>query len=224
MKFSLEKKSRASASLVPLAFFTTMILVLGVGVVLFIMNDISRSDQVTVKEGETSKQIVVVAGDQSVGNEYFSFSAGTGWRSIDKFSLEGKRYRFSQFDGDHVKRHLTVYINDSTEREVDHIVAVVKQGDGLSVEAPASAHCSGQDKQDVKTSKRIVDLNGVRFLCNVDGHLYSAAAGLVDGGIKIPAVRPSDGSKITYTLFYEDVTFSPDPSIFENMIESFQFK
>ncbi|MEM6997499.1 MAG: hypothetical protein AAF413_01165 [Patescibacteria group bacterium] len=224
MKYSLKKKSRAYTHLAPLAMFATLLLMFGVGGVLYVMYDVSRSTSVSITKGETSSQIVVVAGDQDFATEYFSFSADPGWQPVDNFTLAGKRYRYSQFDGDLVKRHLTIYVDDSSEREIDHVVAVAKNDDGLSIVQQASSHCSGQEKSDVTENKRVVDLNGVRFLCNVDGHLYSAAAGVVDGGIRIPHVSETDGQERTFVLFYEDVTFSPRPSYFENIIRSFEFK
>lgn len=150
---------------------------------------------------------------------YFQFQTNRSW-SEDPGSSTGNKYSYRSMRGNLLEHTMTIYVNSApSDVRASRVLAATLNGNrGLKVEK-ISDHCGKATT--FKDSSFPVTLEKVPFTCFGDDTRYNVVVGLIGSGTEIKLPRP-DGTTVAYTIYYSNVTASPDASQLTEIVNSFQ--
>ena len=178
-----------------------------VGIYILVDTWIQRSDKSQITSIESSS--VQIRSDQIFRSEYFQFQAPKDWVEVSN-ETKPPLYVYRELDGDLVKRELRIYVNSPPEQIASSRVLPVSVNDGQIIPGTVSDHCkesavfSGGNRNPIN-----IDWHGVAIYCEPDSIEYNIVIGSQNSKSGAAMQRP-DGSPITYTMIYRDLTVGPN--------------
>ncbi len=206
-------------------FFVGLIVLLlvVVGVVMYILstND-EAANQSEQSSSSASTTAYYAANVQVFRTPYFQFQADRTWSEALNESKNGK-YVYRSLSNSLIKHEFVVYVGRSAPSSipVTHVLPVTIVNENSLKGDVVSDHCSKALPAGQKGGIRTLTYQGVTFDCFADNTQFNVIVGQIGGTPKLSLLRP-EGVKETYTIYYSNVTATPEPSQLQQIIASFQ--
>jgi hypothetical protein len=172
----------------------------------------STTSEITTSTYESSVQIFRTA--------FFQFQSNSSWSQALAESSEGK-FVYRSKRGAIIDHELVVYVNREAEkRPISRVLPVTVKGGAELVPGAVSEHC-GNKLRPLDQAMVATVLDKVSFICTPNEPGYNVLVGLSGGTTKINLSRP-DSTPATYSIFYSNVTASPDAAQLLGIINTFQ--
>jgi hypothetical protein len=204
-----------------LALFLIVIAII-VGIVVAVTS-LEKLGNASSKSAKSQTLIQHFAGARTFKNAYFEFSDTNDWQYAANDSTSNKIVYLLYADGVPA-RSLTVYVNQTPLQynlATSYVLPVQIINSNTFSEGAVSAPCSSlygpADRKVIKT----VSLSETSFLCVPDSPQYTISVGQVGGGTNLDLMR-SNGQATNYIIIYHDLSVTPDPSPFLNVIKTFK--
>ena len=219
--FSKKRRARRST------FFASLLVIATIGVVSVIVIDIYR--QSTKKQEITSKQTVTSVQGTSINlfkTEYFQFQTDSTWSAVITESTK-THFVYRSLKGPLVQHDLTIDINDTNEDVLQNVrtnrvlPVVVDSAGKFNIVGGAGEHCKATLPKGTPNLPLAVVQKQVGFICNPDSVMYEVKLGVVGGTTQVQMPRP-DGTAAIYAITYRNLKFTPDDSVFQNIVDTFQ--
>lgn len=154
-----------------------------------------------------------------IRSPYFQFQANKSWSQATSDSGSNK-FVYRSLRGPLIERELTIYVNTTPNLSATRVMPVNIKGTAELLPQTVSDHC-GKANQTKQQPTVLVTLDRVNFNCQPDSTAYAVLVGVVGGNTRISLARPN-GEKVTYTIYYSDVTATPSTSYLTEIISTFQ--
>lgn len=219
-----ETKRHRNARIVRPILLSVLIMVVLLGG--FFAYDILNQQDVSEMSSVNSRPVSsVLATDVQVhSTPYFQLQAPIKWRAVANETREG-HYVYRQFNGQLVEQELVIDVNDPTQlvvplANITRILPVtINSSNGFTVVDPTLEHC--KKAAGTKKSPLMVVMNKVSSPCTPDGTNYKAVVGLVGGSNVMSLARPG-GKSAPYKIMYHNMTATPSPGDFIDIIATFE--
>lgn len=201
--------------------FATIIILLAIGIAVYFAIENFKAENFNSEEQTTSAATssYIAPNIQVFLSPYFQFQTNRSW-SEDPGSSAGNRYTYRSMRGNLLEHTLIIYVNSAPDDiKVTRVLVSTMNGNrGLKAEK-ISDHC-GKSNKSVKSGLNTV-LDQVTFKCFPDDTRFNVLVGMFGGTTNITLPRP-DGSTAVYTIYYSNVTVTPDASQITDIVNSFQ--
>ena len=203
-----------------------ILLVLLVLLAIFVDSWLQKRKANTPSKATDPVTSTIAPSTQIFTSPYFQFQTDKNWRAIANESTTTK-YVYRRGTDNHVEGDMTVYINSSPDDvQATRVMPVVLNSDGTSLEASfVSDHCKKNlsKPQQENTGEVTLTLNSVRFVCDVDGNLFSVIVGL-ENATPVMNFRRPDGTNANYIIVFTDLRFTPQADELEKIMDTFQIR
>lgn len=202
-----------------LVFILFVLFVIAAGA--YILRDNLASSNFNPSEQTTSSQTTsyVAPSVRVFRSPYFQFQANRTWTEDSNSSHNG-RYVYKSFRSGLIEHELIIYVNNPPgDLSVTRVLAALPSGNYGLKPLKVSEHCG--KSFNFSGSQRTVNLEQVTFNCFRDDTRYTVLVGVPGGTTNISLPRP-DGSSAAYTIYYSNVTATPDSVQIEEIMNSFQ--
>lgn len=207
-----------------------LILVISAVLLMFIVSAIFVAIDTLHSKNSEASNVQTSAAHESIHSaslgvfrsKYFQFQADTSWHEVSNETTENI-YTYRSMRGSLVEHDLRIYINSQPQDlNINRVQPVtIKEKTRITPNGPISDHCkSGIPKGSPLTTTNLT-LAGVSFSCHPDGAIYTVLAADTKGQASFQLERP-DGTLVTYTLIYRDLTANPDGSKLKEIVSSLQ--
>ncbi len=159
-------------------------------------------------------------------SQYFQFQTNKKWRFIANEST-GTKFTYRRGTDNLVSVDMTVYINSApSDLQATRVLPVVFDENTKSLKASfVSEHCRKNLSKDIqdRQGEASISLNSVKFLCDVDGTNFTAIVGQ-ENGTPVMNYLHSDGTPVSYLVYFRDLRSTPDPNELRDIMNSFQIR
>jgi hypothetical protein len=199
------------------------IFVLLICIFILLFYELRRTNNDSSKNQIGPSYVHQVGGATLFKSTYFQFSDTNPWVYSPGDSTPTK-ITFLLFE-DNVPAHsLTVYVNQTPlqyELAVNHALPVQLKNDNSFTVGNLSDNCDSLYKPTDLKRIRTLAINGTNILCVPDSPQYTAVVGQIGGDYNL-ALKRSNGEMANYIIIYQNLSFTPDPTPFLNIMKTFQ--
>jgi len=153
--------------------------------------------------------------------KYFQFQTNKSWAEAPADSSENK-FVYRSMRNNLIEHELNIYVKEiPANLSATRVMPVTTtNGNKELVPGTVSKHC--REKAGAMTAAdKIVNMDGIDMLCNVDNTQYGVIVGKKGEGTRITLTRPNK-EKLVYTIYYTNVTANPEASQLVEILNSFQ--
>lgn len=181
------------------------------------------------KDSPTSESTSVTIQSQAVTSfrsSYFEFQADEAWQEIVSENRPN-RFVYRRFDGPLVTDDLVIEIGTSSPKSLAETTSTrvlgarVNSDGSLVPEGLVSAHCKEVYPDTSTALPKIVQLNGVNFMCNPNSNQYDVWVGMVNGDTELKINRPS-GEVTSYYIEYKSLETNPQGNRLIQLLSTFK--
>ncbi len=159
---------------------------------------------------------------KTIGNEHFYFESKSSWEYVERDSVPGQKYVYHNIKNKVIDKVLTVYVGEvPADTKVSYILPVTVAETGQPVPGKLSPNCSELNPSPRKDPLPIV-YEGVRFICVPDTQAVIIAAAQPGTGYSLH--MGTGAAQKTVGLVYNDVSITPDPQVFTELVATFRVK
>ena len=200
-----------------------VVLIAAIGGYLY-YDSIKEQQQVSESYSQTGVTTSTILSSSEVfQTSYFQFQAPDGWMEIGSLSKPGM-YVYRKMDQNLIEQDLVIYVDNSPDaRSITYIAPVSIKADGTFESSKVFGHCEEALPEGSGARPVEITYKKVTFTCAPGTSIYTAAVGLIGGGLDLPIKRPN-GEKAIYNIVYRNVTVSPDGKELEEILRSFQVR
>jgi hypothetical protein len=207
------------AAIITTSIVSVMVAVIGID---WLLGQLSNSNTIVSSENTSSVQSVNISVYRT---QYFQFQASEDWVAVASETTD-KKYVYVKNNGKLITQKLEIYIDrPASIREADFKVTNVlpvelgELGSFINI-GEVSSHCDDSWPADLQRNPSRITHNTVSFVCSPSSKQYNVVVGEYDNDEEISATL-SDGSNITVTILYSDLTAYPGPGDIYNIVSSF---
>lgn len=206
------------------AFAAVALVVLGVGVIAVdsILNRLSTSNTVVTNETTSSVQAASVSVYRS---PYFQFQAPDEWVAVASQTSDNM-YTYVKNSNSLVEERLVVHIDRpaaaiDSDLKITHVLPVQANVSGLFTDVgKVSSQCDESWPDGLKRNPSRIVHEGISFVCSIGSGQYNVVLGEKDGDENITVIG-QDGSEVTLTIVYSNLTAYPSPGDLYAIASSF---
>lgn len=151
---------------------------------------------------------------------YFQFQANKSWNFMVNESNDTK-YVYRSFRENLVEHEVTILINEEQPLKASRVLPVEYIVDGRVSPGFTSDHCSKILPARAAKEPQMASYQDTKFFCDYHSNEYTVIAGARDGDTSIQLLRPN-GAKAGYTIFYRNLTATPEDAQMKQIVGSFQ--
>ncbi len=224
MKYDYHESSHRKKKFLKRAYIAVMVvllLVIAVGIAFKVDSMLKRernSQEATTSAVTTS---YFAPSTQIFRTKYFQFQTNKIWAEAPADSTENK-FVYRSMRNNLIEHELNIYVKETPANlSATRVMPVTTiNGNKELVPGTVSKHC--REKAGAMTAAdKIVNMDGIDMLCNVDNTQYSVIVGKKGEGTILTLTRP-DKQKLTYVIYYTNVTANPEASQLVDILNTFQ--
>lgn len=192
-----------------IVIFVFLALIIMTVAVDWIFSQFQSSDSVVSRIDTTSVQSANVSVYRT---KFYQFQAPQEW-ALSTDSTDTKFVYFKS-TGSLITQKLVVYVNRPViDREADFKITrvlpvTVSELGNLMPESAVSPHCKQGSPEGFRSDPSRISYEGVSFVCNHDSEEYNILLGQKGGNENVP-MKLKDGTTVTFTIVYSDLTAYP---------------
>ncbi len=200
-----------------------VVLVIAAGGFLLVDSIILKRKTVIPSKPTTETKAAIVSSIDIFKTQHFQFQASKKWIFVANESTDTK-FVYRYLRETLVEHALTIYVNDPSEKDSASRLLLVSQTEASLKAGELSEHCKTLLPKDARNVKQQANFKGATFMCTPDSQEYSIVLGMNGQDASALRLKRPDGSDVTYSIVYQNLTISPNTREIYDIAGSFQVR